>query len=695
MTKANTSQILMTKKAVKEAIAKFSKPAGTQSEAAAFLETAPKSDHQYKMALDILEAMAKLKMNFNGIKVPLEGVIAELKMPAYFSAGESDANKTRVKVFNILRVIGTPEATQHMVNVFSNIPDKEVRQELWAEIHAEESEASIRQTAYLAAKLDYSFHDKKRISRDELNKYQRQQHKRLFAVGSDQTHPQQKIAYGIILGQAKVLSPDALKYIANFGTRQSYKDTKEILSRLCSESNENYWRGESLETYTLTASSKVAYHIYRNIALKSKDIGMMSFAMSFLTRNLNSDDDVPHLKRLRSQIDVEFTRLEQGQATNKKGAEGDESKYAGAAEHYVYTDAPRAMRMLAKCRKLREGYVEQKLAEYGKEHSQHSLSIELMLDFGTPQALKQALFMMLTDFANNSEDQQVAQPLKMLAIAKIGALSRADFDGFHFPEYFQAFAQVRKFANDETIEAFLSLLISKNNSRSLKMAYDVLTTKDDHAVDVGANKEGDDLYLSFVPCRHKARWAMERLMELPKPNSDTFRTIRRIANRFKGELIQKASDYFTKDGSNAAIEQIRRLDGKVDVIAVLKALPKEQAITELTKVFNQNAIGSLNALLDLRDQEVVLRPDKVADYDVAIVGGVKRITESDNLLKLIRDGQSDELKALFDRMANTNIVDARKKFEAAINVVVCEDALQAAQAAMNKVTVILPEVKVA
>ena len=48
-----------------------------------------------------------------------------------------------------------------------------------------------------------------------------------------------------------------------------------------------------------------------------------------------------------------------------------------------------------------------------------------------------------------------------------------------------------------------------------------------------------------------------------------------VSNLDDAFVIQKAFDYFTQDGSNGAIEQIRHLEGQVDILSALKDLLME------------------------------------------------------------------------------------------------------------------------
>ena len=92
----------------------------------------------------------------------------------------------------------------------------------------------------------------------------------------------------------------------------------------------------------------------------------------------------------------------------------------------------------------------------------------------------------------------------------------------------------------------------------------------------------------------------------------------------------------------------------------------QKEISQLVRIFPQWPYAVLNGLLDKRADMLAAGIGDVSMYNTSILDLTKKLAEPHRLLKEIGGGEKRALSRIFERVAETGLVDARPVFEAAM-----------------------------
>ena len=319
-----------------------------------------------------------------------------------------------------------------------------------------------------------------------------------------------------------------------------------------------------------------------------------------------------------------------------------------------------------------------------------NLYIDLLIDHGTADSLKAAVKAIMEDHldgqhANLAEDQHVSlQARKLLAIEKLATFVDAQVQQDpQITMWLQSFAQVDGFANVETTNAVIIALVGKRNKEAFGALQEILCFETETGITISATKKL--ALIKFTARPEKAGFVLDNVMALDTPDQIIYTAVKDIANEAGGALTPQAYQYLRQDGSDEAMTQVRYLKGSIGTVEEFKKLPRSEAVIGLKQAFAHHAYGALHALIDLRQDALATGQNDVAEYEAAISEGVRQLAEKDStLLSLIKKGEDEQLKTLFGRLADVGFKDLRPKYDAAVKVIVREDALHSAQRDMGR-----------
>lgn len=361
----------------------------------------------------------------------------------------------------------------------------------------------------------------------------------------------------------------------------------------------------------------------------------------------------------------------------KAQANGESRLYIGTAKSFVSVDPARAMTMIARQKnllhyRLKNGDLLDLLEEYAERYNLWSHYIDLCLERNESDFLTAAVNRLLldSDMPRDDETEKIAQRQKLSLIDALANQRKDKSITRHSLGLLKSLSMVRGFANNETTERVLTVLANNASAPSCIAINDILT---------GAHRIGV-VGPQYESKPEKSEFTARALMVANKNPSYSYPVLRHIANRVGGELLKEVAQFLEAQDSLRANKELAQLMG--------------DEIKHLTKLFNTNAIGAMNALVDMRVESVREQLNNVIDLDQAIVQCVKKLTDqkSEKLVSLIISGQAEELKVLFDRLAETGIADLRQKFEKAVKVADVKQLLSAAENELDQVMVDLPKI---
>lgn len=662
------------------------------SQARNFIETVGKNPSLFPAAMDLLESMAATGQKFKNAlsDEAVEDVIVKTRsMEMFDTQKDSDV----VRKIDLLLSMGTKKAIENSAAIFHDIKSEGTRQGISKRILSDLSSDGLRKANLFirrvegSLELGYSY-----PFSAEITEFYKQHTKALFQIASDAKNPSQKTAYGIIAQQARRNHHlDSIKFLNDFGTRESYRDFRNALISMGGEKHKaGAYSLEAVVFHHLV--NKPAYLAYMTAIDHNKTEETILLAERKFKNHLSKEDAAPYLARLASWHAEAFTKLEAEQCKTKITDFSEEHKYINSALNYAPKDAGRAMKMIGRCA---YSDVRSMLNDLADKYDQKDLCIDLLLQRGGRDSVIYATNMLLQNHdQENTSDCKALQERKTLAIQKLSAVDETSWaNNPELAKVIQVYAQFGTFANEETTELVLKELINKNNQRSLILARNILFQSDKNGYTYHCDSKDTSSAKIFVPftvASKEARvFAFGQLMNVDKPHKAACELIRDTANSLGEHYPQQALDYFYKEGSESSLGEVKHLKGNVDIFASFKALPPKQAIDALTKAFNQNAVGALNALMDLREQAIGEGENDLAAYDAPIIKGVRKVAGRDtNLIRHIREDDREQLKPLFDRLADASLVDARQRYNAALKIVDCIDALGEAQKEMMGVPIV-------
>jgi hypothetical protein len=242
----------------------------------------------------------------------------------------------------------------------------------------------------------------------------------------------------------------------------------------------------------------------------------------------------------------------------------------------------------------------------------------------------------------------------------------------------------------------LADLIGKKTEASIQTLNDIVAARGCYRYHGVRNYTEATLYFQKLPVAAYT-FAFQEIVKVAEPHATTFGLIRYIANELKGDYLQQARDYLQRNASVAATTQIKFLSGDIDItMSTIKSLPLDRAIWELTHSFRLNAVGSLSALLDLRQEQLAAGQNDVDAIDTALLEGVRKlVTTKKALLGEIREGNPGKMKVFFGRLAEAGVADIRERFNVAAQIVASENELKALNARLTDTLARYPEKKIA
>ena len=609
------------------------------------------------------------------------------------SANGDDSDEIIVTKINALHRMSTETAIKYMANLSQDVLDKDLRQQVWNELNQDDNAEGLHKVERYLDYLKPVSNHPWLINKTEIDAYKEAFIQRLFVLAKDQDEKKKSAAYKIVYNKAHSHNMECLKFLLEYNTEESREDAKNILKAMPFY---NWLLPSSSSSSKMDVTTAVfthlkipaAYDIYTDFAIKGKDFD----AVRYFKQSVKEDEAKPYIERFISAQTAAFAEVE-----NRQLADTLEN-YLDIASSFSKIDPQRAMRMIARQKVIANDYGTSEakiiscLGECGSSHHEETLVIDLLIERGTYEAVATATNFVILNPDVLQPDVIESQKMRLVeSWIKLNDQNSGKVDKSWTKHYLCAFAQVEGLANEQTTEKVIEYAANlKDKEASSTMIRNMVW-----GVRSGL-RLGDKHSIDFAPRGDKAEFIMNALIKSPKQNDNVYRLMRDVANKFGGEAIQLAYNHFQQVGNSQSMAQLRYLKGDHDAIDQLKKMPRKLAITQLIKAFVQNAYGSMEALIELRQNSITSGVNDVADFDDAIFEGVSKLAGEDRaLLKRLRNGEEDKLKSVFDKLAAAGIVDIVPKFNAAVKVVACENELASAKAGLESITVNYPERNVA